>query len=79
MSLCKIIAAPSCDLEQLGHKNLILACAKCIFIDFFLLKYALTQEWVINIFHCYKVKTMNLLESFLMGDNTISTREINTP
>ena len=50
------------NLAQLGHKNLIFACFKCSFVDFFLLKYELTQAQVIN-----------LLESFLRGDNIIST------
>ena len=36
-------SAPCRNLTQLGHKYLILACFQCSFMDFFLLKYALTQ------------------------------------
>ena len=39
------------NLAQLGHKNLIFACFKCSFVDFFLLKYELTQAQVIKLFY----------------------------
>ena len=39
------------NLAQLGHKNLIFACFKCNFGDFFLLKYQLTQAQVIQLFY----------------------------
>ena len=61
------------NLAQLGHKKLIFACFKCSFVDFLLLKYELTQVQVIKLFYNHQIKIINLLESFLRGDNIIST------
>ena len=38
-------------LAQLGHKNLIFVGFKCTFMDFFLLKYELTQAQVTKLFY----------------------------
>ena len=46
-----IFTASRRNLAQLGHKNLIFACFKSSFVDFFLLKYELTQAQVIKLFH----------------------------
>ena len=43
--------ASRCNLAQLGHKNLIFAFLKCSFVDFFLLKYELTQAQVMKVFY----------------------------
>ena len=39
------------NLAKLGHINLIFASSKCNLVDFFLLKYALTQAQVIKVFY----------------------------
>ena len=39
------------NLAQLGHKNPIFAYFKCSFVDFFSLKYELTQAQVIKLFY----------------------------
>ena len=47
----KATTASRRNLAQLGHKNLISACLKYSFIDFFLLKYALAQAEVKKVFY----------------------------
>ena len=44
-------AASHRNFAQLGHKNLIFACFKCSFVDFFLLIYEWTQAQVIKLFY----------------------------
>ena len=39
------------NLAHLGHKKLIFDCFECSFVDFFLLKYLLTQAQVIKAFY----------------------------
>ena len=43
-------------------------------VDIFSLKYALAQMQVIDVLYQHKIQTVNLLESFLMGDNIITAR-----
>ena len=61
------------NLAHLGHKKLNFDCFECSFVDFFLFKRELTQAQVIKAFYWHKLKTINLLHSFLMSDNIIST------
>ena len=41
-----------------------------------LLKYELTLAQVFKVFYQHKFKTINILQRFLMGDNTISARNL---
>ena len=45
------ITALRLNLAHLGHKKLISDCFECSFVDFSLLKYALTQAHVIKVFY----------------------------
>ena len=42
---------PAVTWHNLGHKNLIFACFKCIFVDFFLLILELTEAQVIRLLY----------------------------
>ena len=46
-----IVTGARRNLAQLGHKNLIFAHVKCSFVDFFLLKYELTQAQAIKLLY----------------------------
>ena len=60
------------QLAHLGHKKLNFDCFE-YFRKFFLLKYELTQVQVIKLYYQHQIKTINLLEWVLRGDNIIST------
>ena len=45
------VTASRLNLAHLGHKKLIYDCFECSFMDFFLLKYLLTQAQVIKAFY----------------------------
>ena len=61
------------NLAHLGHKKLTFDCFECSFLNFFSFKYVLTQTQVIKAFYLHKINKINILLSFLMSDNIIST------
>ena len=67
------LTAPSRNLAEHNHISLICGCFMLNSMDFYRLKSVLKQTQTKNMFQQPKIKTMNLLECILRGDNIIST------